>query len=844
MIRRVRFFLQRRRMRQELQEEMEFHAAAAGERFGDATRWRERSEDEWGGHAFDELSQDIRYGLRSLRRQPLFAVTAFLLLALGVSVNSAIFTLVRTAVLSPLPVRDPNSLVQLGYDDAASSGFRINHTHVALDLFTSHARTVRDLFAFSQPLEINLTYGGNAELAHAQAITGNAWEVLNLGTAMNPSSVLLTYGYWQRRFGGDVSVVGRSLNVNSVPFTIAGVLPPEFRSLSPGDKPDLFFHTDRVNEVLMRNLRNPGNMWLKILGRLQPGVSIEQARAELEPLSSAAKEELYRAVPAGMLPEIRKMIDGFRIRVIPASRGAHSELRDTVRTRLLTLLGSSALLLLVACANLAGLMLARSVSRQREAGIRVALGCGRARLMRQMMSESLLLAMAAGAAALIVEPWARRMLIDMLGVNDVFHTSPELPTGFVILISVLTGIVAGSLPAWRASRSARLVEDRTTRSSRLTSGLIAVQVALSLVLIAGAGMFVQTFRSYRDLDPGYTRERLITFTVNPGTLRYSDERLLSYYRGALEELRRVPGVKSATIMRWPMGGLTWTTIAKANETRDNTGRNLAGSQFAATVGLPLMAGRDFTESDERRRTALVNEAFARKFFAGSDPLGKQVSFMDAPDRGYEIIGVVQNARDSGPKSSVQPVVYNAWENDRMAWLTFSVRTLQEPEVMMASIREVLRSIDSAVPVGQMSTADAMLDRQLARERMMAVLGIVFGGLALAVAAVGLYALLAHSVARRTREIGVRMAIGASRSRVIGLVLRQATVLLAAGAFIGIPLAAAASWVLRNQLYGIAPADPVLLSGACAVMIAAGVLAAAVPAWRAMRVDPIRVLRHE
>jgi predicted permease len=845
MLRRLRYFLNRRRLERELEEEMQFHAEHTGNRFGDTTRWRERSIDEWGSRALDEAIQDVRYAARGIRRQPGFAVTAFLLLALGVGVNTAIFAVIRAAILSSLPVRDASSLVQLGFYDPAENQFRPNHTHVAFEMFAANAHTIRDFFGLSQPFEVNVTANGVPELTHAQAVTPNAFVVLGAAGPLAPSTVTLTHGYWQRRFGGDPTVVGGRLMLNSVPFTIGGVLPAGFAGLALGEHPDVFFHADRVNEVLMRNARNPGNMWLRIMGYLRPGATIQQAQAELEPVSRRAIENLYSAVPVAMLPQIRKIINSFRFRVIPASAGAHSELRDSVRAPLLILLSSAGLLLLIACANLAGLALARSVSRQREFGIRVALGCGRARLLRQMLAESVLIAVSAGGAALFIEPLARRALIAMVADSDALVIRSDAAVlVFLAGITAAAGVLIGILPAWRACSRAQIVEDRMARSPRLGRALMAAQVALSLVLIAGAAMFTQTFRTYRNIDPGFRRGHLIAVGVNPGTLRYTEDRLLTYYRSALEQLRRVPGVTSATLSRMPMGELTWTTLAQAGGVRSQTGRNLAGPQFAMTVGLRMAAGRDFSEADVRNRTALVNESFVKQYFAGANPLGRHVTFMDVPDRPFEIIGVVKDARDRGPKHSARPVVYTAWENDRMAWLTFSIRTQRDPDTAMADIRQALRSADSAVPVSQVQTADEVMERQLRREGMMASLGTAFGGLALAVAAVGLYALLAHSIVRRTREFGVRIAIGATRNNVVRLVFRQAAVLVAAGGAIGLPLAVAASWAVRNQLYGVQPADPAVLGAAAATIAVVAVIASVIPAFRASRIDPVEALRHE
>ena len=866
--RRLRFLAQRHRLEQEMQEEMEHHLAmraeeendpeAARREFGNPAVLREQSRDVWGWRPLDELAQDVRYGFRGMLRQPGFSASAVLLLAFGLGANTAVFTLVRDVVLSTLPVLDPGTLVQiLRYDPAKRESVPLA-SYFGYEMFAGAEGPLYDVFGFSPPLNVSLRKDGTADMVKALAVTDNMLSALGVPATAGVASTsggraVLSHAFWERRFGRDPAIIGATLLVNTVALEVAGVTAPDFRGVEAGVSPDVYFPIDRVDDVRgMKAFRDGGTMWVTILGRLRPGVTVQQATAELAPVNQRALEHVYNSLPAGLAAPVRKELERLEFRVEAAPSGADSAFRRTTRQPLVVAMAGCGVLLLLACTNLAGLVLSRGAAREREIQIRAALGCGRARMVRQLVTETLMLSLAGCIAAVPLAVYGSRALALLLAGDDVARTlSTEADWTVIAFLSgatLLTAILVGIVPALRSSVA--VVRTSAGRTSRLARSLIATQIGLSVVLASCALLFVQTFRNYRSIDPGFRRENLIAATVMPYTLDYRGPKLHGYYREALAAVRRVPGVEGATLCNSPMGAMTWRTLVtvegfeKTDSASTTAGRNVAGPGFARVTGLRLLKGRDFTEQDHGSRPALVNESFARKFFAGQDPLGREVRISSRLSHPFTVVGVVGDARDRGPRSPAEPVIYTWWEQDTLGWLALSVRTSRDAKAVTADLGEALRRVDPAVPIQKIQSAEAIADEHLRRERLMAALGLVSGIVAVAIAIVGLYALLAHYVARRTREIGIRVALGARAVGVLGLILGQSVRLVALGLLCGVPLAVLSGSAVSNQLFGVDPADPMVLAVAAAAIAVSAAVASAIPAFRATRVDPVRALRHD
>jgi predicted permease len=835
---------------------------------------------------------DLRYALRLFRNNPGFVAVAVLSLALGIGANTAIFTLLDTVVLKMLPVEKPEELAVFGPGFSRGINGESEAVNRSNQLFSYPLyKDLRDDNSVFQQLAAigSMDYtvyvrdtaarpDALPEAAQARIVSGNYFEVLGIqpaaGRLIHPSDdvtpgahavVVLSHGYWQRRFASDPSIVGKTLLVQGQAYAVIGVAPEGFRGETLGWNPDLFAPLAMQQELsrFRPMLADREMSFLLLLGRLKPGIGPEQASAAM----TLRFQQALRAEAGGELsPEREQRLSQRRIEITPAHR-ALSSLRRQFEEPLLLLMAVVGLVLLIACANVANLLLARATARRKEVGVRLALGAGRGRLVRQLLTESLLLSGIGGLCGLLIAPWATQFLVRM--VYDTAETipldlDPDLRVlGFTLAVSALTGLLFGLAPALRATRldlaptlkvNSRGTIGETARVT-LSKGLVVTQVALSLLLLVGAGLFVGTLRNLRSLNLGFRPEKLLLVAVDPRGAGYSQDRpeqLKDLYRKILDRLRTIPEVESASLSFVPL--LSGARRAESVEVEGYTfGKDEPNSVreihvtpgYFETVGMTLVEGRPFDERDRdgSQRVAVVNQKFAERFFAGRSVIGSHLSF-DGGDRNLEIVGVAGNAkyndmREQDPELVFLPV-YQALEHLN----SLETRARGEPDNLSGQIKQALSEVDRNLPVRSVTTMHTQVDRALRQERLMTNLTSFFGLLALLLASVGLFGVMSYAVSRRTSEIGIRMALGAERAAVLWMVLRESLGMVVVGAAAGLAAAFASTRLLANLLYAVSPTDPLAFGVAAGVLLAVAALAAYIPARRAARVDPMVALRYE
>jgi predicted permease len=727
---------------------------------------------------------------------------------------------------------------------------------------------------------VNANVDGQAEVASGLVVSGGYFTGLGvqpvLGrtiTAEDDRSaasavVVLSHRYWERRFGANPAVIGKQINLNNAAFTIIGITPREFAGvMGDGNAPDLTIPL--MTEPLVRgnntNLNQQGLWWLLMMGRLKPGATMEQARAELEPaFQRTASENLSR--PANQTQAAPTAPQDYpRLAVEPGRRG------DThwgwyQRQSLYLLMAVVGLVLLIACVNVANLLLARAAERQKEIAVRLALGARRFRLMRQLLTESVLLAVAGGALGLLFALWGRDLLLKLRFSGQEMSSLQAGLNGrvlaFTFAVSVLTGLLFGLAPAWRATRIdlTPALKD-TGRSSAghsrswLSKSLVVAQVALSLLLLIGAGLFLRTLRNLQHVSPGFNTQNLLLFRVDPRLSGYQGERLAQLYQRMFDRIEAVPGVRSVTFSRHPLlagsSGRRGFYLAGQNADRNNprsANIHIVRAKFFETMEIPVQLGRSLSPRDDASAPSVVviNQTLARRFFPDENPIGKRIRFNpDRPDD-VEIVGVAQDAKYTSLRDEIPPTIYVPWSQilPGLGQMNFEVRTAGEPTSFLAAIREAVREVDVNLPLFDVKTQVEQASQSLAQERLFAALLSFFGALALALAALGLYGVLAHSVAQRTKEIGVRMALGAEARHVLRMVIGQGMLLVCVGIAAGLILAYWLTKWLSGWLYGVGATDP-LTYGAIALLLAVvALLACRIPARRATKVDPMIALRCE
>lgn len=905
---------------------------AARRALGNTTQIKEDVRTAWGLQWLETLLQDLRYGLRQLRRSPGFTIVAVLTLALGIGANTAIFSLIDAVMLRSLPVHDPSQLVLFqwtahnpphagdssnfgdcnGYIGSASSGSSgCNFPFPFFQTVESQTALFSGAAAFAGPAQLVLGDNGPARNVHAEIVSGDYFSTLGVKAAVgrtlsrgdntpgSPPAVVLSYAFWQSAFGGDRSAVGRTILLNSVPFTIAGVAEQSFTNLAPGKVQDLFLPiamVPRLNISWANKGRTLSNWWLVIVGRLKPGVTLPRAQA--------ATGLLFRnAMLHGEKP-LSKASDDPRIVLAPADDGL-AGIRGYFTRPLYVLMCTVGFILLIACANVAGLLLSRASARQKEMAVRLAVGAGRARILRQLLTESILMSMTGGGLGIIFAYWGVRFITSLIasGLPEPFpfQVGPDWRVlAFTIAISMCTGLVFGLAPAFRSARldltpalkenaaTFPVGEKTTGRNFYLGKALVVVQVALSIIVLMGAALLVRTLYNLRQVNPGFETSNLLLFGIDPTAESLKDSQIRVLYHELRVRLAAIPGVISASYSFPALlsGSLSMTGFhiegrpASVNISVDDVAID---SKFLETMGIPLVGGRAFDRADFRQAAEamaalnkwreetvkaklskpaipaaappipiLVNQAFARQYFSGGNPLGarlteeKNPTSVEEADHGKprlirEIVGIVGDTKYNNLRREIHPTVYIPMTGGSAY---FELRTATAPSTLIPAVRQTVQVLNKNLPLYEVQSQTESIDNLLMEERVVARLSALFGALAMLLACIGLYGLLSYDVARRRREIGIRMALGAEQSEVLRMVIGRGLKLALIGVAIGVAGALALTRFLSSLLFGVKPTDPLTFIAVSLVLIVVALLACYIPARRASRVDPMVALRYE
>jgi predicted permease len=861
--------------------------------------------------------KDLRYGMRMLLKQKGVTAVALLSLALGIGANTALFSVVDAMLLKMLPVREPERLVLFksvaprefsvgSYNGSSNTDPNTGQRTMTSFAFQSYQRLreqqgpMSDIFAFGN-VGLNVGADGEADVANGQAVSGNYYSALGVQPAVGrlftdeddkagvtPVAVL-SHRYWQKRFGGAAKIVGKQINLNNVAFTVVGVSAKGFEgTMGVGSSQDVTIplalepltYTDRERS----QMNGAGVWWLRIMGRLKPGVTAEQAQGQLENAFLQSVLEHRAARQAAAKARGGNAISDLDPKQYPhlfADPGGQGEMfrRKYYAPSLYLLLGVVGLVLLIACANVANLLLSRAAGRQKEIGLRLALGASRSRLMRQLLTESLLLSVCGGVLGIIFAVWIKDGLlaVSLWGGRGMIALEPQLDwrvLGFTLTLSLLTGIIFGVAPAWRSTRvdltpslkdSARA--SSAIHRSLLSRGLVVFQVALSLLLLVGAGLFVRTLLNLQRVDPGFNTENLLLFEVDPSLIGYKDEKLRQVYTQISERMEAIPGVKAVTFSRMPLlsqGSSSSSVFLREalSATPDSEGRikpngegyrHTVRENFLEAMGIPLLYGRTFRAQDDTNspKVVVVNQTFANKYFPNQNAIGKRFTFDTAKPDELEIIGICKDAKYTSQRDDVPPTVYGSYRQERpMGFGVFEVRTVADPATTVASVRSVVRDIEPNLPVMNVKTQVEQADETLRMERLFAKLLTLFALLAQQLAAIGLFGVLAYTVSQRTHEIGIRMALGANRRNVLGMIVRQGMTLVVLGVILGligsyVLTKYLESWVsLSKMLFHVKASDPWTYGVIAVLLTVVALIACYIPARRATKVDPLEALRYE
>ncbi len=937
---RFRSLFHKSRVEQDLSDELRFHLEklieekiakgmtpeqaryAALRELGGVEQIKEECRDMRQVNFIENLLQDVRYGLRVLAKSPSFTAAVVLSLALGIGANTAIFSLIDSVLLKSLPVRNPQELALLRWSshgwaegimsnvagdmdqDKAGRMTSTSFSYAVYDQMRTHSQVFSSVLAMAgNDSQLNLGYQGQPGRADGELVSGTFFSTLAvepiLGRAITEDDdrfgaspvAVISYGYWERRFGRDAGAVGRRITVNSVPFTIVGVSPPEFYGVQPGRAVEVWLplHTQPLVEpgwsgsgVWNGAGVPPGdslfttreNWWLVVMGRLKPGLTFQYARPELELL---LQQSMAPDIKPSIKPETLPHLD-----VLAGSKGLN-DLRNEFSRPLFILMTVVGLVLLIACANVANMLLERATTRHKEIAVRLALGAGRRRLIRQLLTESTLPAMLGGALGLLFAFWGTHILMALMSSGrDPIHLSvtPDLRVlGFTAAVSLLTGIVCGLSPALRSMRvdltpalkdsGARLqgaVRDHKGMRFGLGKTLVIVQVGLSLLLLVGAGLFVRTLANLEHVNAGFDQHNLLLFGIDPTQDGYKGQRLADFYQELARRLAALPGVRSVSVSHNTLIGgganmirtriLGYTPKAGEKDNGVLAWVNTVGPHFFETMGMPLVLGRPPNEGDTEAepKVAVVNQTFARKYLGEGNPIGRRFGFGDAKSSAeIQIVGIAGDAKFRDLRQEVPPTIYLPFLQGvtgetavlgALGAMHFEVRTTGDPLAVAPAVRRVTQAMDPNLALYDVRSQTEQIDQTLLQERLFARLTGFFGILAALLGCIGVYGVMAFATAGRTHEIGVRMALGASRGEILGMVLRETFVLLAIGITSGILVALEAGRLVSALLYGLKPTDPLTVVGATLLMLAVGAVAGYVPARRAARVDPMVALRYE
>ena len=832
------------------------------------------------------VPQDVRYALRQLRKSPGFTAVAVLTLALGIGANTAIFTVVNALLLKMLPVRDPQQLVVVG--NPADPNGRSNGTP-RTDMFSYPLyRELRDrntvfkglsAAASDHHIEVDTGQGQTPdEKTIGRMVSGNYFTVLGLepaagrllsdsdDTAENANPVVvLGYDYWRQKFAMSPSIIGRDIRLNGYPFTIIGVAPAGFDGDVVGERMALFVPLSMQPEIVRgRHWRNaPNTSWLSLIGRLRPGVTAAQAEADLNLIFKQIQKGDYGA---SLSADDRNAIRNLHINVSSGGIGL-SQIRADYKTPLLLLMGIVGLVLLIACVNVANLLLARASVRSREIAVRLAVGANRYRLLQQLLTESVLLSVIGGIAGALLAVWGVRVLVRIVESDAVLPVLPDLRVlAFTLIISLLTGILFGLVPALRTLRvrvaptlkdATRTIADSSARFG-WGKALIAGQVALSLLVLFAAGLLVRSLQKLMTQDFGYQRDHLVIARTDPAAVGYANQKMEPLAEQLAARLAGTPGVRAVTYSTNGLFAHTESDDAiivpgfeKLSVADRSAAEDYVGPDYFGVIGIPILAGRGIEAQDTSTstRVAVVNEAMVKYFFAGQNPIGRQF-LIDDPDwakKPITIVGVSRNAKDHGGRlrEAVGPRFYLAFQQmSDPVQIVLEAQISGDPSAAVANVVGQIKSVDPNLPISFARTLDRLVDDSAESEIALAKLSAFFAGLALLLACIGLYGVMSYTVAGRTREIGMRMALGAQRGDVMQMVLRESTMLVAVGLAVGIPLALASSRALKSLLFGLNSTDPISLAAVVVLLAVVGAIAGMIPARRAAKVDPMVALRYE
>ncbi len=828
---------------------------------------------------------DFRIAVRTLGRVPLSAGVAILSLALGIGANTAIFSLVDQVLLRSLQVAQPERLVVFHVSDSFPGWSHSDNDETVFSYplykdIRDRARLFDGVIARSSA-PVSVSDAGASERARAELVSGNLFQVLGvvpaLGRAIAPADdgapgaspvVTLSRAYWTKRFGASPAVLGRKLLVNGHPIIVVGVAPSTFRGLIAGNTPDLFVPIAMKREITPTwfALDDRRTSWLTVFGRLKKGVSIEEANATTRVVFAGLLDELLVEMKRPRESRLGQMLVGMRLDLLPAAQGVN-ELKIQFESALVALMAMVGLVLLIACANVAGLVTARAASRQKETAGRLALGARRGSLVRQFLVESVVLALVGGFVGLLVASWAVDGLLSVMGPDMAGIVDSDLDARlllFNLTLSIGAGLLLGLAPALQLKRPrvADVLKDQAgtvasgTGQARLRRALVVAQVALSLLLLVAAGLFARSVVNLMRVDPGFRAQQVMSFSVDPTLQGYPAARVNDFYRELQQRLRALPGVAAVgAVNPGPLSNITrggnFTIEGYQAKGPDDARASvaMASADYFKTLGVGVGAGREFDDQDIQngRKVAIVNEAFARKYAEGREMLGRHLAqgTGDKIVADREIIGVVRDFKHESLREEVKPTVFLPYPQDeRPVRLTFYVRSSRADTEVATAVRRIVRGLDQDLPVFDLQPMSALIDQATTTERLMAILAAAFGLLATALAAVGLYGVIAYIVVRRTPEIGVRMALGARPGEILRLVMREVGGLLAIGVTIGLVASLLASRFLASQLFGLGARDPVVFLAALAGLTIVGLSAGLIPARRAAAIDPIQALRHE
>jgi predicted permease len=895
-----RFFalFRRARLDRDMAEEMAAHLAreteqnlarglppdearyAARRAFGGLDQLQERERDARGFVWLEQTLQDLRHAGRSLLRRPAFTAIVVMSLSLGIGAGTAVFSLLNAVLLRALPVRAPHELRIVNWtgfnprlNNYTGSGLTngrgglvvgSSFPYPAYQAFRDRAAGIASVFAFFPLPRLTAVAHGEAVTTGGLMVSGNFFAEYGastfLGRPLMPEDdrsgaapvAVITYRLWEQRFGLDPNVLGQTVALNQHPFTIVGVLPRTFVGPLPGDWSDVYVSFAAQPAVAPgRALDSANNWWVQIMARLAAGANESQVQAALA--------VLFRPV----LADSTAKIDRPDILLQDGARGAGLVVRQRMAKPLVALLALVGVVMLIACANVAGLLLARGAARQHEFAIRAAIGAGRWRLVRQSLTESLLLGLGAGAAGLLLGGWGKVSLLHSFGaLPDNFRFDLRADTTVLLFnlgLALLTALVFGLLPAWRAGRVDPLagLKSRTGASAprlRLGKGLVTAQVGLSVLLVVGAGLMVRTFINLVRVDPGFPPENLLLFRVDPGKAGTPGPALAEFYGRARQSLAAIPGVRAVACSSVSLVGNSVEQssveipgrLTRAGGPSLDANTLVTSDGFFSTLGIPMLRGRDFAASDSAAAppVAVINQTFAHTFFPDEDPLGRTFLVGGGNQRPYTIIGIVRDAKYDSLRAAVPPVVFFPEQQMERSAMVFEVRSTLPPLSLVPAARRAIAALNPDVPLSAIQTQTQLISQSVDLDRLVAGLCSGLAGLALMLACIGLYGLMACNVVRRTGEIGVRMALGATGRGIAAALLREAFWLAAAGLALGLPAALALARLVRSQLYGITPSDPLTLALGVGVLLTVTLLAAWLPARRASRVDPMVALRSE